>query len=137
MEVYQFAYSYPEGTFGATSPTSLTNAFYGQVIPIYCSQLTGAWVDYAVASGGELEPSRPADYVTNAPPAFALSLAQAKSISTIGWQPNVGSTYTIYGSTNLLGPWTQEAQGLAYWPTNGVFTETNHTADKFYQVTTP
>jgi hypothetical protein len=129
MEIYQFGDNY------ATTPNPTLNPFDDQPVPTNCYQLTGIYLSYGGSS--EIEPSRLADYVTNPPPAFAASVAQAKGVSTLTWPAQAGSTYSVYSTTNLTGPWTQAAQGLGYYPTNGVFTDTNTAAAKFYQISTP
>ncbi len=140
MELYQYGYDYPEGSFGVhnTSAGATSSAFYNQPIPHYCYQLTGAWLDYNLTAGGELEPSRPADYVTNPPPAFAITASvSSKDAATLNWAPNLGSTYSTWISTNLLGPWSLAAQGLTYYPTNGAYTDTNKAPYKFYEISSP
>lgn len=129
MEIFQPCYNY--GTAPNLKPSPMA---YMPMQPYYV-QVTGV---YDLFDGTpEIEPSRPQDYVTNTPPPFTATLAQAKAVSTVSWQPQIGSTYSVYGATNLLGPWTQEATGLTYYPTNGVFTETNHAPYKFYQISSP
>ena len=130
MEVYQFAYNYP---FHGT--TLIPTPIGGQPIPAYCSQLTGVYETYGGAP--EILPSRLADYVTNPPSSFTVGVAQSKGVPTITWPPQVGSTYSVYSAPNLLGPWTQAAYGLAYYPTNGTFTDTNKAPAKFYRVSNP
>lgn len=125
MEIYQ--YGYDRGP--------VPNGFDNWPVPTYCAQLTGAYLSYGGTS--EILPSRLEDYVTNLPPAFAASVTQSKGVSTISWPAQVGPTYSIYTSTNLLGPWLQSAYGLAYYPTNGVYTDTNRAMLKFYKVGSP
>jgi hypothetical protein len=130
MEIFQPCYNYGTGVNLKPSPLAY------QSIQTNYAQLTGV---YSLFDGTpELEPSRLADYVSNAPAPFSASISiTQKGVTTVGWQPQVGSTYSVNGSTDLTGPWTQEAYGLAYYPTNGGFTETNHAPYKFYQITSP
>jgi hypothetical protein len=37
----------------------------------------------------------------------------------------------------LTGPWAQAGYGLAYFPTNGVLTDTNVAPAKYYRISTP
>jgi hypothetical protein len=55
----------------------------------------------------------------------------------VNWPAVAGSTYSIYSETNLLGPWTQQAFGLSYYPSTGTYTDTNAAKAKFYRVSTP
>jgi hypothetical protein len=134
MEIYQFGY-----TIGGNP-----SQFLGQVIPNYCSQLTGAYVAYNFTSP-ELEPSQLADYVTVVPTNFPVSVTESNSVVgkthlsqfNLTWPRQAGSTYSVYSAPNLLGPWTQAAYGLGYYPTTGSFTDTNSGAAKFYRVSTP
>jgi hypothetical protein len=135
IEIYQFCYNYPN-TFPATTATGTYSPFYNQTIPTYCYQLTGVYNPYG--GSPEIEPSRLADYVVTPPPPFTAGVTQAnEGIPTITWPAQAGSTYSVYSATNVLGPWTQAASGLAYYPPNGAFTDTNNAAAKFYRVSTP
>jgi len=134
MEIYQFGYN-----IGGSPGT-----FAGQIIPTYCAQLTGAYVPYNFTAP-ELEPSRFADYVSVAPTIFPASVVESNSVAgrthlsqfNLTWPTQLGSTYRVYSAANLLGPWTQAAYGLGYYPTNGSFTDTNSGVAKFYRVSTP
>jgi hypothetical protein len=128
MEIFQPGYDY------GTNVDQL-NPFDNQPIPTNCTQLTGVYLNYGGTA--EIEPSRLADYVTNPPAPFSASMTQTKGVPTITWPVQVGSTYSVYSTTNLAGPWTQTAYGLAYYPTNGAFTDTNSTKSKFYQISSP
>lgn len=136
MTIYQFGYNYP-----ATAPYQQYSSFYNQAIPSHLAQLTGTYVPFESTAGAqspEIEPSVFSDWVTNAPPSPVLTAAVSPGSATVSWSPQVGSTYSVYSATNLLGPWTQAAYGLAYYPTNGSFTDTTGAAKaKFYQVTSP
>lgn len=135
MEIYQFGYNYPyKGTVG------VTNGFFGKTIPPHCYQLTAVYVPYISGGVGapEVEPALFSDYVINPPPVPTNTIALSnKGVPTVNWLPSPGSTYSVYGSTNLLGPWTQAATGLAYYPTNGAFTDTSKGKLKFYYITSP
>lgn len=130
IESYQFGYNYGP----AATPIS-TNSFALKPVPTQCYQLTGVYLNY----GGtpEILPSRLEDYVINQPSAFRSSIAESKGHPTISWPVQTGSTYSVYSATNLLGPWTQAAYGLGYYPTNGTFTDTNVAQAKFYRISTP
>ena len=136
LTVYQFAYNYPP-----TAPYVQYSSFYNQTIPLHLAQLTGTYVAYESTAGSpspEIEPSVFSDYVTNPPQPPVLTATVSQGGATVSWLPQVGSTYSVYSATNLLGPWTQAASGLAYFPTNGAFTDTSGAAKaKFYQVTSP
>ena len=134
LEVYQFGTDYPYN-----QPIQVYNPFDNLPIPSYCYQLTGVYQVYGLPTPGpEILPSRVADYVVNPTPAPTLTVGVTNKAATISWVPQVGSTYTVYSSTNLLGPWTQAAFGATYYPTNGAFTDTGSAAQaKFYQVTSP
>ncbi|HEY2084039.1 MAG TPA: hypothetical protein VGI88_14750, partial [Verrucomicrobiae bacterium] len=113
-----------------------TNEFDYQPIPTHCYQLTGVYAGFN--GGSEIVPLRLADFVTNPPPAFSATIAPAKPGAALTWQPvQAGSTYTLNSASNLAGPWTQTAYGLAYYPTNGAFTDTNVAPAKFYRISSP
>ncbi|HTR40531.1 MAG TPA: hypothetical protein VMH87_02785 [Pseudomonadales bacterium] len=136
MEIYEFCYNYPYTGNGTVVQYC---SFNNQPVPTHCSQITGVYVPYVSSSsfGPEIIPSVLSDYVVSPPPAPVTSVSASNHIPTITWTPQVGSTYSVYGSTNLLGPWSQVATGLAYYPTNGAFTDTTKAPAKFYQVTSP
>lgn len=103
-------------------------------VPTNCFQLTGIYVDFE--GTGRLEPSRLADYVINRP-SLSAALADTNGVPNVFWQQQVGSTYSLYSSTNLDGPWARTT-GLAYFPTNVVpFADTNNAPAKFYYITSP
>lgn len=140
LSIYQFGYDYPynEGTILVHNP------FDGLIIQTNYYEITGALLPYestANSPSGEILPSRVADYVisppTNTTPPFKASVAETNLTPTVTWAPNVGSTYSVYSATNILGPWTQAAYGLAYYPTNGAFTDTKTAKAKFYYITSP
>ena len=139
MEIYQFAYNYGTNAPGYYyQPTTIGS----NPIPSHCYQLSGVYAAYGGIA--EILPSRLADYVVNPPDSFAASVTTTNSTATtnklvaISWAQNPGSTYSIVSTTNLLHPtWTTVATGLGYYPTNGVFVDTNNTKQKYYQITTP
>ncbi|MGH8023975.1 MAG: immunoglobulin domain-containing protein, partial [Limisphaerales bacterium] len=131
MELYQYGEDYGNAAYGNYQ----INPFDDQPIPTNCFQLTGAYGTYRGVA--EFEPSRLADYVANAPAPFVIGLSESNSARVISWQPQVGSTYSVDTATNILGPWTQAANGLTYYPTNGSFTDTNQSLVKFYYITSP
>lgn len=125
LELYQFSYDYTGG---------VPNEFDNAPIPTNCFQLTGIYVDYDGA--GRLEPSRLVDYVVSAP-SLAAALTDTNGVPKVFWQLQPGSTYSLYSTTNLSGPWTR-ATGLAYYPANVVpFTDTNGAPAKFYYISSP
>lgn len=116
------------------------NAFYGQPIPTFCHQLTGIYEGFF--TGGHVVPElatlRLADFVGNLPPAFSTTITQNKGVPTLNWGPvQAGSTYTANTATSINGPWTPAQEGLAYYPTNGTFTDTNLVPTKFYLISSP
>jgi hypothetical protein len=129
FQLFQPTYNYGP----AANPIEI-NPFDDAPIPTNCYQLTGIYAPYSAATA-ELVPSRLADYVTNPPPPFPISLYL--TTPTLNWLPQIGSTYSVNSATNLSGPWTQAAYGLAYFPTNGSFTDTNLAPAKYYYITSP
>lgn len=126
LELYQFGYDYPA--------LFIQNEFDDAPVPTSCFQLTGIYVDYD--GTGKLEPSRLADYVSSPPSPFAAGVTDT-GIPNVLWPAQVGSTYSVYSATNVPGPWVQAATGLAYYPTNGTFTDTNSAPAKFYYISSP
>lgn len=141
LEIYQFGYNYPYLPLDAwgTGPIQQYSSFYNQPIPTHCYQITGVYVAYfsGTTFEPELEPSVLSDYVVNPPSAPVASVSLTGGVSTVTWSPHVGSTYSVYSATNITGPWTQAAYGLAYYPTNGAFTDNNKAKAKFYYITSP
>lgn len=126
IEIFQPAYSY-----GAA-----TNPIANQPIPTHCYQITGAALPFS--SSFEIIPSRIQDYVTNPPPAFSSSITQTKGVPTVTWGPvQAGSTYSANTAPSANSPWSVTAQGLAYYPTNGIFTDTNLAPVKLYRMSSP
>ena len=84
-------------------------------------------------------PSRYEDYLVNSPLPFNISIGETNKTGTLSWLPIGGATYSVYSATNLLGPWTNEAYGLTYYPTNGAFSDTisSNTPAKYFSVTSP
>jgi len=135
MEIFQPTYDYRNGT----TPIAL-NPFDYQPIPTHCAQLTGILLPYGGSpSYVEVIPSRYEDYLTNSPAAFNVSLGATNKSATVGWPAVPGATYSVYSATNITGPWTNEAYGLTYYPTNGAFSEAigSGTSAKFFRVTSP
>jgi hypothetical protein len=137
-EVFQPTYNY----YGSAGNLVETNPFNLQPIPASCYQLTGIFENYEGTP--ELVPSRLADYVVN-PPSFTTTVTTTNFPSgkknvpgiSLNWTPAAGSTYSVYSAAYLLGPWTQVATSLNYYPANGTFTDTNAGAARFYRVSTP
>ncbi len=130
INCFQPGYNY--GVFG--TPSFIQNPFDSQPIPTNCYQLTGVYLTYN--SGPEILPCRLVDYVTH-PPVIPSRLTRSKNVSTLTVNAQAGSTYSIYTSTNLTGPWTNKVYGLGYYPTNVLFVETNTAKAAFYRVTSP
>jgi hypothetical protein len=63
-------------------------------------------------------------------------MAQTNGVSQLNWPTVTGSTYSVYSATNITGPWTQTF-GLGYFPSSGVYTQTNPAAIQFYKVSSP
>jgi hypothetical protein len=137
-------YSYPNNTnsievyvpaYGYGYPS--TN-LWGAAVPAYCYQITGILAAFhsGAAVFSELDVTRLQDFVTSAPSSFTSSLTKTSAVATVSWPAQVGSTYSVYGATNLNGPWNQTF-GLSYYPSTGIFTDTNKAAAKFYKVSTP
>ncbi len=131
LQCFEFCYNYASNGVSAAIP----NPFDLQPIPTNCYQLTGIYVSFG--GSPEIIPSRLADYVTNPPPAYAAGIMQSNGVATIKWPAQYGSTYTLYSAPNATGPWTPAAYGLAYFPTNGVVTDTNVAPAKYYRLSTP
>jgi hypothetical protein len=126
IEIYVYTY---------TNAANLLNTnYFSQTIPSFCYELTAPYGVYAPTTP-EFYPTRFADFVTTPPAAFAAGISATNGVSTISWPAVVGSTYSVYSATNLLGPWTQSF-GLSYYPSTGTLTVTN-TAAGFYKVSTP
>jgi hypothetical protein len=107
---------------------------WGKLVSTNAYQVTGVMADYHGSS--ELDLTRLDDIVATAP-SFTASLTQTGGVSTVGWLPQSGSTYSIYSATSLNGPWTNLSFGLSYYPTNGTYVDTNRAPTKFYKIGTP
>lgn len=127
IEVYVYTYT--------NSANLLNTNYFGQPIPSFCYELTGEMGIYSPTQP-ELYPTRYADFVTTQPASLPLTMASTNGVPTLRWPAVAGSTYSVYSSTNLLGPWTQSF-GLGYYPSVGSYTDTNAAAAKFYQISTP
>jgi DNA/RNA endonuclease YhcR with UshA esterase domain len=108
--------------------------FWGQLIPGQACEITGVMGQFY--STPELYPTRYVDIVTNLPAPFVVSMAQTNGVSQLNWPTVTGSTYSVYSATNITGPWTQTF-GLGYFPSSGVYTQTNPAAIQFYKVSSP
>jgi hypothetical protein len=135
MEIFQPTYDYRNG-----SASIAANPFDYQPIPTHCAQLTGVLLPYGGSpSYVEVIPSRYQDYLTNSPAPFKVSLSVTNKEATLSWTPVTGATYSVDSAPSLTGPWTQEAYGLNYYPTNGAFSEAINlsTSAKFFSITSP
>jgi len=112
--------------------------FWGTPVPSHCYQVSGVLAEFhsGAAVFSELDVTRLQDFVINAPAPFTSSLTKTSAVATVSWPAQVGSTYSVYGATNISGPWNQTF-GLSYFPSTGIFTDTNKAAAKFYKVSTP
>jgi hypothetical protein len=141
--LYAFQQPYTTGApYVEVYVTTYTNAvnqlntnFFGQPIPSFCSQLTGG-LSYYNVNTPEVSPTRFADFVTAPPSPFPANVTLTNGTTTISWPVSTGSTYSVYSATNVSGPWTQTF-GLGYFPSTGVYVDTNAAAAKFYRVSTP
>jgi hypothetical protein len=113
---------------------SISTNFWDKIVPTHAYQVTGVMANFKGAS--ELDVTRIDDIVTNAPPSFMAGLVKTNGLATVTWPALSGSTYSVYSSTNILGPWTQTF-GLSYYPSTGAYTDTNSAATKFYRISTP
>jgi len=125
---YQYGYNRGQG--------AILNAFGTNQVPSYCYQLTGIYLPYDFSSP-EIEPSRLVDYVTNPPASFPATLSQSKGVATVNWPVQAGSTYSVLTATNVMGPWTNSASGLGFYPATGAFTDNKPGKAKFYQIASP
>lgn len=119
------------------SVNQLNTNYWGKPIPSFCYELTGINGVYsALANGERFYPTRYADFVTTKPSSFSINVTTSNGTPSITWPAVVGSTYSVYSATNLLGPWTQTF-GLGYCPSVGTYTDTNGAPATFYRVSTP
>lgn len=135
MEVFQPTYDYRNGS----TPVAF-NPFDNQPIPTNVAQLTGIFEPYGGSpSYVEVIPMRYQDYLTTSPAPFNLSIGLTNKAVTVNWPPVAGATYSMHSASSVNGPWTNEAFGLGYYPTNGAFGEgINFGASaKFFRVTSP
>jgi hypothetical protein len=115
----------------------LNTNYWGKPIPSFCYQLTGINGVYsALTNGDRFYPTRYQDFVSTAPASFSASVTVTNGTSTVAWPAVVGSTYSVYSATNILGPWTQTF-GLGYYPSIGSYTDTNSASAKFYFISSP
>jgi hypothetical protein len=130
IQCFQACYNY--GVSG--TPSFVANPFDAQPIPTNCYQITGVYLTYN--SSPEILPSRLVDYVNN-PPVVAPTLTRSNNVTSVNLNPQPGSTYSVYTATNVAGPWVRRTYGLAYYPANATFVETNAAKAGFYRITTP
>jgi hypothetical protein len=133
-----------EGPYSATNTAYITlfipaygglaTNFWNQPEAPYAYQISGVMAYY---DGAELDTTRLQDIVTSTPAPFTVGITQSAGTPIVTWPAAAGSTYSIYGATNILGPWTLQASGLGYWPCVGAYTDTNAAPIKFYRLSTP
>lgn len=104
--------------------------------PQQAYQVTGVLEAYPKAATPEFAPTRYVDLVLVPPASFNATVTITNGAPQVAWPAMTGSTYSVYSATNLFGPWTQTF-GLSYYPSTGIYTDTNATAAKFYRVSTP
>ena len=144
-------------TFGASGNYTLTDPqgktltlfvysgftnLIGTPIPSFCYTLTGVLSEFLGAtapdrsSGYQLETPDAADFVTTPPSAVTL---HANGAGTVTWNATPYSyPYTIYGATNVVGPYLPLKTGMVFPTSAGSFTDTNPVVSaKFYRVTSP
>lgn len=143
--LYAFQQPYQAGVFTnyiivyvytyTNSVNQLSTNYWGQPLPGFAYQLTGVLAGYNT-NVPEIYPSRFQDIVTNQLAPFPATVAVTNGTPTISWPAVVGSTYSLYSSTNILGPWNRTF-GLAYYPSIGSFTDTNAASQKYYYISSP
>jgi hypothetical protein len=99
-------------------------------------------------SAYQINVNRFTDIVTDAPPAVTLSVTHAGKSSTVSWA-NVAYdrvnfsydsnySFSVFASSNVLGPYLPVAIGLTFTNTAASFTDTNSSgSQKFYRVISP
>ncbi len=127
MEIYVVTYT------NVNNPQNA--AYWNQPIPSFAYQVTGAMGIYSTNTP-EIYPSRFADFVTTPPAPFSVSVSATNNVPTVTWPAVPGSTYSLYTSTNVAGPWNRTF-GLSYYPSLGSYTVTNPAPVQFYHVSTP
>jgi hypothetical protein len=117
------------------SVDQLNTNYFGKPIPGFVYELTGAMGIYNPTQP-ELYPTRYADFVSTLPAPYRIGMTRTNGLPTLNWPAVTGSTYTLYSANSLPGPWTQTF-GLSYYPSAGIYTDTNSTPRKFYRVSSP
>ncbi len=141
--LYAFQHPYSAGqpyieifVYTYTNQYNLINTNYiNQPVPSFAYEIT-APLGYFSPNAPEPYPTRFQDIVTNLPPSFSTTVAVTNRAASLSWPAAVGSTYSVYSTTNLLGPWTQTF-GLGYYPSIGSYRDTNSAPNKFYKVSSP
>ena len=144
-------------TFGSSSSYTLTDTngntltlfvysgftnLIGTPVPAYCYTLTGVLSEFLGAtapdrsSGYQLETPDPADFVTTPPSPVTLQTTNAGKVT---WNATPYKyPYTIYGATNVTGPYLPLKTGMVFATAAGSYTDTNPVVHaKFYRVTSP
>jgi len=88
-------------------------------------------------AGYQIITTRYADIVTNLPAPFSLAAAPSGTGSTLTWPATAGSTYSVFGSDDVAGPYTRLMFGLNFLGATGTFAETPAAPTRFYRVTSP
>ncbi len=127
IEVYVYTY---------TNAANLINTnYFGKPIKNFYYEITGANGVYNPTEPN-FYPTRYQDFVSTLPASFSANLTMTNGVPTVTWPAVVGSTYSVYSAANITGPWTQTF-GLSYYPSTGIYTDTNAAATQFYKVSSP
>ncbi len=139
------------GTYTMTDPQGNTLTLFvysgftnliGMPVPSFCYTLTGVASTFLSAtapdrsSGYQMETPDIADFVTTPPSAVTL---HANGAGAVTWNATpYAYPYTIYGATNVTGPYLPLKAGMVFPTSAGSYTDTNPIVSaKFYRVTSP
>ena len=115
----------------------------GKPLPASAFQLTGVLGQYKSntgtprSDGYQVILSRYEDFVTVAPDPVALNLSRSAGASTLTWPSELGSTYSVWASDNLSGPFSLTIFGANFLGEAGLFVDTNNVPARFYKLSTP
>jgi hypothetical protein len=127
LEIYVYTYT--------NAVNQVNTNYFGKPIPSFVYELTGEMGVYNPTTP-QLYPTRYADFVLTPPASFSAGVIATSGIPVLTWPAVAGSTYSVYSATNILGPWTQTF-GLSYYPSTGIYMDTNPAPAKFYRVSSP
>ena len=123
-----------------------TPAFTGQPIPAFAWSVSGVLVTFLSpstvdrSSGFEVDPTLYSDIVSTPPLQSTGAIALASSKPLISWDVQPNTSYSIFSSTNVSGPYSPLATGLTFdsATTTGHFWDTNASAPMmFYRIVSP